>query len=192
VTRLQFYGISAAAGLALILIMKWANQDSGAGVVEAPVESTATAEKRLDDLRRIAATVPGKEEIYKKAAADLALREKTLLKADTIEQAKVALLQRVQDVARANQIDARGNQDFRQKVINSDYGEVTTTVVFSCGIEQLVNLLTAIGNQPEALATDEIHVSGGSDKKKNIQVRMSVGAAVPRKLLPEKKGPAGL
>jgi hypothetical protein len=55
-------------------------------------------------------------------------------------------------------------------------------------MEQLVNLLAAIGNQPEILATNEIHISGGSDKNKNVQVRMVVSAAVPRKLLPEKKG----
>ena len=30
--------------------------------------------------------------------------------------------------------------------------------------------------------------ASGSDKNKNVQVRMVVSAAVPRKLLPEKKG----
>jgi hypothetical protein len=31
-------------------------------------------------------------------------------------------------------------------------------------------------------------VNGGNDKQKRVQVRLSVSAAVPRKLLPEKKG----
>jgi hypothetical protein len=158
-------------------------------VVEAQ-ETPATAERRLDRLRQIAATVPGKEQVYKKAAAELALREKGMIPAQTIEQAKVSLLEKVQNIGRANQIDVRGSQDFRQKPQDEDYGEVSVTVSFSCGVEQLVNMLTAIGNQPEIMATDEIHVSGGNDKKKNLQVRLSVATPVRRKLLPEKKGAA--
>jgi hypothetical protein len=64
-------------------------------------------------------------------------------------------------------------------------------VAFTCGIEQLVNLLAALGNQAPILATNEISVVGGTDKKKNVQVRLTVSAVVPRKLLP-KKGAAGL
>jgi len=52
----------------------------------------------------------------------------------------------------------------------------------------LVNLLTAIGNQPQILATNEIFVNGGADKQKRVGVRLSVSAAVPRTLLPAKKG----
>ena len=61
-------------------------------------------------------------------------------------------------------------------------------LTFTCGMEQLVNMLGAIANQPDLLATDEIHIAGGNDKKKNVQVRLSVAAAVPRKLIPERKG----
>jgi hypothetical protein len=64
-------------------------------------------------------------------------------------------------------------------------------VSFVCGIEQLVNLLAALANnQPQILATNEISVVGGSDKKKNIQVRLTLSALVPRKLIP-KRGAAG-
>jgi len=156
--------------------------------VVAPRESVPIAEKRLDNMRKVAATVPGKEETYKKAAAELAGREQGLIRADTVQQAQVALGELVQTIARANGVDARGIQEFRDKVLNNDYGEVSVAVQFSCGIEQLVNLLTAIGNQPQILATNEIHVTGGADKQKRVMVRLSVSAAVPRKLLPEKKG----
>jgi hypothetical protein len=43
-----------------------------------------------------------------------------------------------------------------------------------------------LGNQPQILATYDIHVSGGHDKKKGIQVRLSVSAIVERKLIPKK------
>jgi len=106
-------------------------------------------------------------------------REAGLLKADTDQQAQVALLDLVQNTARVNQVEIRGSQEFREKVLDDDYGEVSVTVAFTCGMEQLVNLLAAIGNQPEILATNEIHISGGNDKNKNVQVRMVVSAAVP-------------
>jgi Tfp pilus assembly protein PilO len=156
--------------------------------VVASQESAPMAEKRLANMRKVAATVPGKEEVYKTAAAELAGREQGLIKAGTVQQAQVALGELVQTIARSNGVDARGIQEFREKVLNKDYGEVSVAVQFTCGIEQLVNLLTAIGNQPQILATNEIHVTGGNDKQKRVQVRLSVSAAVPRKLLPEKKG----
>ena len=165
--------------------------DSGAPVVAAQQDSIPAAERRLETLRKVAATVPAEEALYKRAAAELSAREVGLLKADTEQQAQVALLDLVQNTARVNQVEIRGSQAFAEKVLNDDYGEVSVTVAFSCGMEQLVNLLAAIGNQPEILATNEIHISGGSDKNKNVQVRMVVSAAVPRKLLPEKKGQAG-
>jgi len=151
-------------------------------------ETVPAAERRLERMRQIASTVPGKEELYKKAAAELADREKSILKADTLQQAQVNLFEMAQNVARSNGIDVRGNQEFRDKVLNDDYGQVLVTVQFACGVEQLVNLLSAIGNQPEILSTDEIRINGGNDKNKNVQVRLTVAAAVRRKLLPEKKG----
>ena len=165
--------------------------DSGAPVVAAQQDSIPAAERRLETLRKVAATVPAEEALYKRAAAELSAREVGLLKADTEQQAQVALLDLVQNTARVNQVEIRGSQAFSEKILNDDYGEVSVTVAFNCGMEQLVNLLAAIGNQPEILATNEIHISGGSDKNKNVQVRMVVSAAVPRKLLPEKKGQAG-
>ena len=177
--------------LSVLVVLKYGFfGDRGAPVVVAREDSLPAAERRLENLRKVAATVPGEEELYKKAAAELSVREKGLLKADTDQQAQVALLDLVQNTARANQVEIRGSQEFREKALNDDYGEVSVTVTFSCGMDQLVNLLAAVGNQPEILATNEIQISGGNDKNKNVQVRLVVSAAVPRKLLPEKKGVA--
>jgi len=178
--------------LSVLVVLRYTVfSDSGAPVVAAREDSVPEAERRLEALRKVAATVPAEEALYKKAAAELSAREVGLLKADTEQQAQVALLDLVQNTARVNQVEIRGSQAFAEKVLNDDYGEVSVTVAFVCGMEQLVNLLAAIGNQPEILATNEIHISGGSDKNKNVQVRMVVSAAVPRKLLPEKKGQTG-
>lgn len=179
--------------LAVLVVVKYAFLgDSSVPVVAAQEDSAPAAERRLDSLRKAAAAVPAEEELYKKASAELRARETGLLKAGTEQEAQVALLDLVQNTARVNQVKIQGSQEFRDKALNGDYGEVSATVAFSCGIEQLVNLLAAIGNQPEILATNEIHISGGNDKNKNVQVRLVVSAVVPRKLLPEKKGASGL
>jgi Tfp pilus assembly protein PilO len=175
--------------LAVAVLVKYAFLgDRGAPSVVEPEDSIPAAEKRLDSLRKLAATLPGEEELYKKAAAELNGREKDLLQAGTDDQAKIALLALVQNTAHANQVEIRGSQEFREKVVNNDYGEVSVTVAFTCGMEQLVNLLAAIGNQPQILSTNEIQISNFNDKRKNVQVRLNIGAAVPRKLIPEKKG----
>ncbi len=157
----------------------------------AAADSVPLAEKRLARLRQLAATVPGKEDLVAHAKAELNDREQGVLKADTEAQAQAQLLDIMQSTAKANGIDARGMQEFRGKALGDDYGEIWTTVAFTCGIEQLVNLLAALGNQPQIVATNEISVVGGNDKKKNVQVRLTVSAIVPRKLIP-KTGAAGI
>ena len=149
------------------------------------------AENRLAALRVRAASVPGKEERFQKAQAELAMREKGILKADTKAQAQAQLIEMVQSIARANGIEARGVERMGELVVSDDYGEVNVEVAFACGIEQLVNLMASLADQPQILATNSLRVTGGTDKKKSIQVRLSVGALVARKLLPEKKGGHG-
>jgi Tfp pilus assembly protein PilO len=176
-----------AGGLALIAILRFGVYgDHTPDTVAAAADSIPLSERRLEKLRQIRATVPGKEELLKKAQAELDDREKGMLKADTEQQAQAQLLEIVQSIARSNGIDARGMQEQREKIIGDDYGEIWTTVQFSCGIEQLINFLTALGNQPQILATNDVHVSGGNDKKKILQVRLSVSAIVARKLIPKK------
>lgn len=184
-------GAILIVGLAAIAALRFGiNADRAPEGVVSPSDSAPLAEKRLDRLRRIAATVPGREEVLQEATKQLAAREKGLLKADTLEQAEAQLLGMVQDIAKSNGIDARGNEGFRDRPLGNDYGQVTVTVTFTCGIEQLVNFLAQLADQPQILATNDLHVNGGSDKKKNIQVRLTVAGVVPRKLMPARKGGA--
>jgi hypothetical protein len=175
-------------GLAGIAILRFGVYGDHQAAVVGPADSIPTAEKRLRRLRELAATVGGKEAVLKQAAAELESREKGMLKADTVPQAQALLQDVIRSVGAANGIDARGMEDWRFKPMANDYGEVSVTVAFTCGIEQLVNFLTALANEPELLATNSIQITGGADKKKNIQVRLSLSGVVPRKLIPERKG----
>ena len=177
------------AGLALLAIrLVTLFRDTPAAVV-ASAESVPIAERRLERMRQLAATVPGEEAVLQQARAELTAREAGILKADTAAQAGAQLLDVIRNAAMANGIDARGAEEVnRVKPLANDYGEVSVTVTFTCGIEQLVNFLAGLANEPQILATNEINVSGGNDKNKNVQVRLSLSGVVPKKLAPERKG----
>ena len=180
-------------GVAAILLLRFALPGShSAPVVAATADSIPATEKRLERLRAVALSLPAREDLLKQAETELAAREKGIMKADTAPQAQAQLIDLVQTVAKANGIDSHGVERMDAKVVNKDYGEVSVEVAFTCAIEQLVNLLASLADQPQILSTNEIRVNGGTDKNKNIQVRLTVTALVPRKLLPEKKGSAGL
>ncbi len=184
--RRLLFGLLAV--LAVVVIYRFGLSGDSSATVVAPTESVAVAERRLERLRQLAATVPGKEAVLKQAAAELQTREAGVLKADTAAQAQAQLLDVIRRVASANGIDARGAEEMRVKALANDYGEVSVAVTFTCGIEQLVNFLAALANEPQILATDEMTITGGNDKKKAVQVRLSLSGVVPKKLVPEKKG----
>ena len=186
-------GFGLLAGVAVIVILHFAvgGSDSTTAVVTSS-ETIPQAEQRLEHVRQVAATVPGKEAVVKQAAASLAKLETGVFKADTEPQARAQLLEMVNDVAKANGVQTRGLDESHSKPISNDYGEVTVTVSFACDIVQLVNFLAGLASQDQILATNGIRITGGADKKKILQVRVSVSGLVPRKLVaPEKKGLAG-
>ncbi len=183
-------GLGLAAGVAAILILRFVvlGGDSSSSAV-APSESVPQAEQRLRHVRQVAATVPGKETVRNQAAASVDTLEKGIFRANTEPEARTHILEMVNDVAKANGVQTRGLDEARSKPISNDYGEITVTVSFACDVVQLVNLLAGLAAQDQILATNGVHITGGADKKKILQVRLSVSGLVPRKLLaPEKKG----
>jgi hypothetical protein len=173
--------------VAAILILYFFVLADRSPAVVAASESAPMAEKRLERLRQIAATVPGKEALMKQATGELETREKGMLKAETGAQAQAQLQELLHKVGAANGIDIRGLEDMRIKPFGSDYGEASVTVRFTCLIEQLVNLLAALANEPELLSTNQIQITGGPDKNKTIQVRLTLSGVVSKKLAQEKK-----
>ena len=177
-----------AGGLGLVLAIRFGvYRDTTAPVVE-PTGSIPAAETRLQLLRQTASKIPGKETVLKQVKADLEAREKGIVTAGTSAQAKAQLIDTIRRIATAEGIDARGAEELREKAITSDYGEVSVAVTFTCRIEQLVNFLSALANDPQMLATNELHIAQGNAKDKSVQVRLSVSGIVPRKLVPERKG----
>ena len=164
---------------------------AGAAVeTAAAVNGTEVLEKRLSNSRALLLQVPDKQAVLKQAQADLGVREKGLLVADTAAQAQAQLFQILRRVGRAQgpPIEVRATEIGQARLFGEDYGEVSVAVSFECGIEQLVNLLADLGAQPELLATSEIRVGQAAGAQKVIPVRLTISGIVPRKLIPEKKG----
>jgi len=174
-------------GVGLILAIRFGVYGDRQTSSVTSAETIPQAEQRLKNLRQAAATAPGKEERLRKAAAELAEREKGVLQAPTEAQAQALLLETLNNLARNNGIATQGGE-FRDKPLSRDYGEISATVRFGCDIVQLVNLMAALADYPQIVATNEIRITGGNDKKKNVQVLLTVSSVVARKLLPEKKG----
>jgi Tfp pilus assembly protein PilO len=179
--------LTLVGGVALILAIRYGVYGDREAPSVTSSETIPQAEQRLKNLRQAAATVEGKEERLKKASSELADREKGILQAPTEAQAQAQLLETLNNLARSNGIATQGG-DFRDKPLSRDYGEVSVTVRFACDIVQLVNLMAALADHQQILATDELRITGGNDKKKNVQVLLTVSTVVARKLLPEKKG----
>jgi Type II secretion system (T2SS), protein M subtype b len=184
--------ILLVGGVSAILLLRFVVM---ADHTPAPVqasESAPMALRRLNKVREIAATAPAKEELLKQATAELESREKGMLKVDTAAQAYAFLQEKLHRLGEQNGIDIRGMEDPRVRPLGSDYGEAMVFVRFTCRIEQLVNLLAALGNEPEILATNQVQVTGTPDKNKTLNVRLGLSGVVAKKIAQEKKGGTGL
>jgi hypothetical protein len=176
---------------AFLVFYFWGSND--APPVVAPASSNAaTAEKRLAHLREVAATVPAKEAILKKVSAELADREKSLIRADTAAQAQAQIVQILRRLASQENppIDIRATELGGITALGDSYGAANVSVQIECRVDQLVNFLASIGSVPELISTSEIRINSTNPKEKTVVVRLTVTGVVPRKLVPERKGGA--
>jgi hypothetical protein len=175
--------------LVFVIVQFWPESSA-----EVPSTFTpAQAEKRLASLRRIAAGLPEREQIRDKVRAELAAREAGLIEAETMAQAQARMLQVVRRVLSEQQpaVSFRAGEMGQPKPVGDHYVLTTVTVTLECGIEQAVNLLADLGAQPELIATQELQFGAATNAQKNVPLRLTLGALVPRKLLEDDKKNAG-
>jgi hypothetical protein len=173
--------------LAAGVLVRYGVVGGGSSVV-ASHDSIPVAKQRLEILRRKAATVPAREAILKQVTAELQEREKGIVQAATAEQARAHLMDVLHTTAVANRFDSTGASQLPEpKALGKDYGQVSVGQNFSCGIDQLVNFLSDIANEPEILATDTIFIAPVRNKNKDITVRLMLSGVIAKSLVPEKK-----
>lgn len=176
------------AALFVAAILYFALPQSSSVAVSKVPDSTEMTERRLTRMRQIAITLPAQEKVLKQVSADLADRERGLIVADTAAQAQASLIEIARRAGKREQLDIRGGE-FSTPRTFSDYGLVYATITFDCHIEQLVNFLADLSQQPELVVpSEERIVSGNNVKDKTVSVRMVLAGAVAKKLVPEKKG----
>ncbi|MEZ5401716.1 MAG: type II secretion system protein GspM [Bryobacteraceae bacterium] len=181
-----------AAAVVLALGIRWWTSDDAADAVVTPAASSIpVAERRVQKLREILATAPGKRKVLEGIETQLKDREKGMIVAETAAQAQAQLLQVVRNLARrqAPPVVVSQNDLGPIQPLGDAYGEAQVSVTMNCRIEQLVNLLADITAQPELIATHELRVSPtGDQKQKMLSVRLTVSGVIPKKLVPERKG----
>jgi type II secretion system (T2SS) protein M len=183
---LAFLAVSVILGL---VYRFWS--ENPAPAVVAPADPVGMAEKRLARLREVAATIPAKEDILKKVSADLAVREKGLVQADTAAQAQAQLIEMLRTLGRAENppIDIRSYELSAIRPAGA-YAEASAGVQMECRIDQLVNLLAGLGARPELVSISDLRITSANVKEKIVGVRLEVTGVTPRRLVPDKKGPS--
>lgn len=177
-------GVTVAVGaLYLVLTVDW-----GSHTAASPRQTIPQAEHSLERLRRAAASLPVKEQNWKLVSAKLAGSEKLLIAATDKDLAQEKLLQSVRNLAKSQQppLTIR-NQELLPAKRRGDYGEVAIAFHLECRIEQLVNFVSDLSSQPEALATEQIQIHGSTADTKIMQIRLVIAGLVPARLIPQKK-----
>lgn len=183
---LRVLGVAAVLAIVYYAVTFYLDRRQTTVSMEASVPK---AQLDLQRMRRLAGGLPAREETYKKVSDALAAREKGVIKAETAPQAQAQLMQVVRRLMNAQQppISFRTSEPGAPKRLTPDYGEVTATISMECGIEQVVNLIADLGNQPELITTRDIQFGQANPKQKVVPVRLTVGAIVDPKLVPEEK-----
>jgi hypothetical protein len=183
----------APIALAIVGWYLWQEQ-----TVQAPADSAVSAvvassipeaETHLVRLRRMATGVPARDKLLEEVRNELAGREKGLISADTAPQAQAQLLQIVKRVAGAQSppISLRNTEFGQVRAFGEDYGEVVLSLTFDAGIEQLVQFLSDLTAQPEAIGTTDLRVGTAHPKAKTVPVRLTLSGLVRGDLVPKKK-----
>ena len=180
--------LSAALALAAVVFAYEFWPAGSAVAADAIPQSVPQMEQRLAKVREIAATVPGKQEILKRVAADLETREKGLIRAETAQQAQaqVITILRGLGAAEAPPIEIRATELGAITTFGDDYGAGNVSIQVECRIEQLLNFLAALAARPELIATRDLRVIAGDPKQKTLNVRITVAGIVPKSLAPKK------
>ena len=182
--------LAVALGLTAVVLLYEFWPAGSAVVADVSPQSVPQMEQRLARVRESAATVPGKQEILKKVAGDLEIREKGLIRAETAQQAQaqVITILRGLGAAEAPPIEIRATELGAIAPFGDDYGAVNVSIQIECRIDQLINFLAALAARPELIATRDLRVTAGDPKQKILNVRLTVAGLVPKNLAPQKKG----
>jgi hypothetical protein len=180
--------ILLGTGVLTVIVLRFGVYGDKQAAVVAASDSIPIAEKRLERVRRAAATVAGKQVLLKNLTAQAELREKGIIHAPTAQQAQAHLLETIRRLGKNEGIDVRGGEFPELARLGDEYGQASVSVNFDCRIEQIVNFLAALTKESELLATNDVRIAAANQKEKMLSVRLTLAGVVPRNLVPVKRG----
>jgi Tfp pilus assembly protein PilO len=172
--------LAVAALLQFDTFAPGAGSDASGGSIEA-------AEQRLLLAQVKARQLPMAEAELDAVKRQLDVLEQGLLKSETAALAQAEMLQIVADLLAAEGISMEASQFGAVQLDGEDYAQVPINVNFQCGIEQFVNLVAAVSNAPELLATRRIRITPESLATKSVRVQLTVAGLLPAERTPELK-----
>lgn len=154
---------------------------------DAAGSSLEVAEQRLLLAQVKARQLPLAEAELDAAKRQLEVLEQGLLKSESAALAQAEMRQLVGDLLAAEGITMESSQFAAVQLDGEDYAQVPLNVNFQCGIEQFVNLMAALANAPELLATRRIRVTPENHATKSVRVQLTVAGLLPTARTPELK-----
>jgi Tfp pilus assembly protein PilO len=176
--------LTAALGIAAVL--QFGIFSPGAGS-NASGGSLDAAEQRLLLAQVKARQLPLAEAELDAAKRQLDVLEQGLLKSESAALAQAEMRQLIGDLLTAEGISMESSQFAAVQLDGEDYAQVPLNVNFQCGIEQFVNLMAAIANAPELLATRRIRITPENRATKSVRVQLTVAGLLPVARTPELK-----
>ena len=167
--------IGVAVLLAAIYVSSSSSSKIPAVVSAVKPMTIPEAKLQLARMRQSVARVPGKDEVLKQAALELASREKGLIEADTANQAQEQVLQIIRKIAAAQSpaVEVKSVELGAPRPFGDSYGEVTIAANFECHIEQLVQMLADLSSRPELVATSDLRMTAGNPTQTTVNVRLA-------------------
>ncbi|GEM_PF-405448 len=168
----------------------WTEPSAGAAPVVDTSAAIEVAKQRLDRARVTAALLPALQDKRKALESNLASVEKRFIVGETPAQSQAILSQIFRRIVRSQgaSVEIRG-MDIGSVEPSNAYAEILVNVSFDCQIEGLINLLTDISAQPEALGWRDLRVVGTESKQKRLTGSMTFIGLTPGKT--PVKPPAG-
>jgi len=161
-----------------VALALWLKPPAGSQPVTAAPSSVATLEKRLRRLQERASQKPLVAAEAEAAARALAETERGLLRGATPALASAEMQQLMKQMLQTHGINMQASEFGPVKTAGEDYSQVPLSVSFPCAIEQWINLMVALRNAPQVLATQNIRLSPGDQKNKLMNVHMVVAGYI--------------
>lgn len=174
----------SALAFAALLQLDWFAPASGSAASGSSIDA---AEQRLLLEQVKARQLPMAEAELDAVRRQVDLLEQGLLKSETAALAQAEMQQLVGDLLAAEGITLESSQFGTVQLDGEDYAQVPINANFQCRIEQLVNLLAAVANAPELLATKRIRIQPENQATKSVRVMLTVAGLLPAERTPELK-----